>query len=151
MECVLRTTQGRHSGQRSYGVGDRSTRRQVAPSNINHPKPIGGGQYQHRVSHGAMSKDMKHFQEFLKSIEHHHQASNIQHRQMNKKEKHCYIFNWNQGGWNSEWATNIRSARKQARERWANQSEPVLTINESSFKRVTMAELQRIMNTDGFN
>ena len=70
---------------------------------------------------------------------------------MNKKEKHCYVFNWNQGGWNSVMATNIRSARKQARERWGNQSEPVLTINESSFKRVTMAELQRIMNTDGFN
>lgn len=70
---------------------------------------------------------------------------------MNKKEKHCYIFNWNEGGWNQEWATNIRSAQKQARERWANQANPVLTINESSFKRVTMAELQRIMNTDGFN
>ena len=70
---------------------------------------------------------------------------------MNKKEKHCYIFNWNQGGWNSVWATNIRSARKQAREQWADQEQPVLTINYDSFKRVTMAELQRIMNTDGFN
>ena len=34
--------------------------------------------------------------------------------------KHIYIFNWKQGGWNSIWATNIRSARKQAREQWCN-------------------------------
>jgi len=63
-------------------------------------------------------------------------------------KKHCYVFNWNQGGWNFEWATNIRSARKQAREKWADSKR--LTINEKSFKRVTTAELQRIMNTDGF-
>jgi len=49
------------------------------------------------------------------------------------------------------WDTNIRSARKQARERWADQRQPILTIDEQSFRRVTMAELQRIMNTDGFN
>jgi len=67
------------------------------------------------------------------------------------KQKNCYVFNWNQGGWNSVWDTNIRSARKQARERWADQRQPILTIDEQSFRRVTMAELQRIMNTDGFN
>ena len=65
--------------------------------------------------------------------------------------KHIYIFNWKQGGWNHEWATNIRSARKQARERWAEQKEPVLTINNESFKRVTYAEFERILATDGFN
>ena len=64
------------------------------------------------------------------------------------KTKHIYIFNWNQGGWNSELATNIRSARKQARERWTNEDR--LTIDYDSFKRVTMAEYQRILNTDGF-
>lgn len=66
------------------------------------------------------------------------------------REKHPYIFNWNQGGWNSVWATNIRSARKQAREQWANQEQPVLTINYDSFKRVTMQEYDRILRTDGF-
>ena len=65
--------------------------------------------------------------------------------------KHIYIFNWKQGGWNHEWATNIRSARKQARERWAEQKEPVLTINNESFKRITYAEFERILATDGFN
>ena len=65
--------------------------------------------------------------------------------------KHIYVFNWKQGGWNHEWATNIRSARKQARERWAEQKEPVLTINNESFKRVTYAEFERILATDGFN
>lgn len=69
---------------------------------------------------------------------------------MNKKN-HCYIFNWNQGGWNSIWAPDIRSARKQAREKWADQRQPVLTINEKSFKRVTMEEYNRILLTDGFN
>jgi hypothetical protein len=65
--------------------------------------------------------------------------------------KHIYIFNWKQGGWNHEWATNIRSARKQAREKWANQESPVLTIDEDSFKRVTFEEFERILATDGFN
>jgi hypothetical protein len=65
--------------------------------------------------------------------------------------KHVYIFNWKQGGWNHEWATNIRSARKQAREKWANQESPVLTIDEDSFKRVTFEEFERILATDGFN
>lgn len=69
---------------------------------------------------------------------------------MNKKN-HCYIFGWNEGGWNSEWATNIRSARKKARERWADQREPILTIDYESFKRVTMEEYNRILLTDGFN
>jgi len=64
-------------------------------------------------------------------------------------KKHCYVFNWNQGGWNSEWATNIRSARKQARERWADSKR--LTIDESSFRRVTMEEYNRICMSDGFN
>ena len=66
------------------------------------------------------------------------------------KTKHIYIFNWNQGGWNSELATNIRSARKQARERWANQENSILTIDYNSFKRVTMEEYNRILLTDGF-
>ena len=66
------------------------------------------------------------------------------------REKHPYIFNWNQGGLNSVWATNIRSARKQAREQWADQEQPVLTINWDSFKRVTMQEYNRILRTDGF-
>jgi len=66
-------------------------------------------------------------------------------------KNHCYIFGWNEGGWNSEWATNIRSARKQARERWADQREPILTIDYNSFKRVTMEEYNGILLTDGFN
>ena len=65
-------------------------------------------------------------------------------------KKHCYVFNWKEGGWNSEWATNIRSARKQARKQWANQEHPVLTIDESSFRRVTMGEYNKICMTDGF-
>jgi len=47
------------------------------------------------------------------------------------------------------WATNIRSARKQAREQWAD-PEAALTINYDSFKRVTMEEYDRILRTDGF-
>ena len=66
-------------------------------------------------------------------------------------KKHIYVFNWKQGGWNHEWATNIRSARKQARERWAEQEEPVLTIDNESFKRITYGEFERILATDGFN
>ena len=66
------------------------------------------------------------------------------------REKEPYIFNWNQGGWNSVWATNIREARKQAREQWADQEQPVLTINWDSFRRVTMQEYNRILRTDGF-
>jgi len=66
------------------------------------------------------------------------------------KTKHLYIFNWNQGGWNSVRATNILSARKQAREKWGTQEAPILTINYDSFKRVTMDEYNRILLTDGF-
>lgn len=71
------------------------------------------------------------------------------------KTKHIYIFNWNQGGWNSELATNIRSARKQARERWdidlrTFDGSRVLTIDYNSFRRVTMEEYNRILRTDGF-
>ena len=66
-------------------------------------------------------------------------------------KNHCYIFNWNQGGWNCIWAPDIRSARKRAREKWADQRQPVLTINEKSFKRVKMEEHLRILLTDGFN
>lgn len=65
-------------------------------------------------------------------------------------KEHPYIFTWNQGGWNSVWATNIRSARKKAREQWADQEQPILTINYESFKRVTMQEYDRILRTDGF-
>jgi hypothetical protein len=65
-------------------------------------------------------------------------------------KNHCYIFTWNEGGWNSIWAPDIRSARKQAREQWADQEQPILTINEKSFKRVTMQEYNRILLTDGF-
>jgi len=68
-----------------------------------------------------------------------------------KKTKHIYFFNWKEGGWNSVWDTNIRSARKQAREKWADQREPVLTINYNSFRRISMAEYDRILRTDGFN
>ena len=72
------------------------------------------------------------------------------------KQKHIYVFNWKQGGWNHEWATNIRSARKQARERWPTalkkfNGEPVLSIDEDSFRRVTFEEFERILATDGFN
>jgi hypothetical protein len=66
-------------------------------------------------------------------------------------KNHIYIFNWKQGGWNYVHATNIRSARKQAREKWANQESPVLTIDEDSFRRVTFEEFERILATDGFN
>ena len=66
-------------------------------------------------------------------------------------KNHIYIFNWKEGGWNYVHATNIRSARKQAREEWANQEPPVLTIDEDSFRRVTFEEFERILATDGFN
>ena len=72
-------------------------------------------------------------------------------------KNHIYVFNWNEGGWNHEWATNIRSARKQARERWPitlkkfEGGPPVLTIDEDSFRRVTFEEFERILATDGFN
>ena len=71
-------------------------------------------------------------------------------------KKHIYIFNWKQGGWNYVHDTNIRSARKQAREKWSTDlkkfdGEPVLTIDEDSFKRVTFEEFERILATDGFN
>jgi hypothetical protein len=70
--------------------------------------------------------------------------------------KHIYTFNWKQGGWNYVHDTNIRSARKQAREKWSTDlkkfdGEPVLTIDEDSFKRVTFEEFERILATDGFN
>ena len=69
---------------------------------------------------------------------------------------HIYIFNWNEGGWNHVRATNIRSARKQAREQWDNSlrkfnGEPVLTIDEDSFRRVSYVEFESILRTDGFN
>ena len=69
---------------------------------------------------------------------------------------HIYIFNWKQGGWNHVRATNVRSARKQAREQWDNSlrnfdGEPVLTIDEDSFRRVTYEEFESILRTDGFN
>ena len=66
-------------------------------------------------------------------------------------KKHIYVFNWKQGGWNYVHATNVRSARKQAREQWTNQEEPVLTIDEDSFRRVTFEEFDSILRTDGFN
>ncbi len=71
-------------------------------------------------------------------------------------KNHIYIFNWKQGGWNYVHATNIRSARKQAREKWSTDlkkfdGEPVLTIDEDSFRRVTFEEFERILATDGFN
>ena len=63
-------------------------------------------------------------------------------------KNHIYMFNWEQGGWNYVHATNIRSARKQAREEWGDKS---LTIDEDSFRRITYAEFERILATDGFN
>jgi len=48
------------------------------------------------------------------------------------------------------WDTNIRSARKQARERWKDKKPPVLTIDYDSFKRVTMEEYNRILRNDGW-
>jgi hypothetical protein len=71
-------------------------------------------------------------------------------------KNHIYVFNWKQGGWNYVHATNVRSARKQAREKWSTDlkkfdGEPVLTIDEDSFRRVTFEEFERILATDGFN
>ena len=63
-------------------------------------------------------------------------------------KNHIYMFNWKQGGWNYVHATNIRSARKQAREKWGDKS---LTIDEDSFRRITYSEFERILATDGFN
>jgi len=71
-------------------------------------------------------------------------------------KRHIYVFNWKEGGWNHELATNVRSARKQARERWTTDlkkfnGEPVLTIDEDSFRRVSYVEFESILRTDGFN
>lgn len=53
-----------------------------------------------------------------------------------------YIYNFEEGGWNSSQAANIRSARKKERERWKDS--PNLTIKEDSFKKVTSKELLEI-------
>ena len=53
-----------------------------------------------------------------------------------------YIYNFHGGGWNSGQATNIRSARKQERERWADS--PNLKPKEDSFRKVTWTELEHI-------
>jgi hypothetical protein len=53
-----------------------------------------------------------------------------------------YIYSFEGGGWNTQQATNIRSARKRARDRWADSS----TLNpvEDSFRKVTWTELESI-------
>jgi len=53
-----------------------------------------------------------------------------------------YIYNFESGGWNTQQATNIRSARKKARDRWADSD----TLNpvEDSFRKVTWTELEEI-------
>jgi len=53
-----------------------------------------------------------------------------------------YIYNFEGGGWNTQQAMNIRSARKKARDRWADSS----TLNpvEDSFRKVTWTELESI-------
>jgi hypothetical protein len=53
-----------------------------------------------------------------------------------------YIYSFEGGGWNTQQATNIRSARKKARDRWADSS----TLNpvEDSFRKVTWTELESI-------
>lgn len=53
-----------------------------------------------------------------------------------------YIYNFTSGGWNSGQAKDIRSARKQAHERWADS--PNLTPKDDSFRKVTWKELQDI-------
>ena len=52
------------------------------------------------------------------------------------------IYSFEGGGWNTQQATNIRSARKKARDRWADSS----TLNpvEDSFRKVTWTELESI-------
>lgn len=53
-----------------------------------------------------------------------------------------YIYTFEGGGWNTQQATNIRSARKKARDRWADSN----TLNplESSFRKVSWTELESI-------
>jgi hypothetical protein len=53
-----------------------------------------------------------------------------------------YIYSFEGGGWNTQQAMNIRSARKKARDRWADSS----TLNpvEDSFRKVTWTELESI-------
>lgn len=53
-----------------------------------------------------------------------------------------YIYTFEGGGWNTQQAMNIRSARKKARDRWADSS----TLNpiENSFRKVTWTELESI-------
>lgn len=59
-----------------------------------------------------------------------------------------YIYNFqhpHSSGWNTEQATNIRSARKQARERWKAESPTHdLMPNEKTFKRISYEELSRL-------
>jgi len=53
-----------------------------------------------------------------------------------------YIYTFEGGGWNTQQATNIKSARKKARDRWADSN----TLNplENSFRKVSWTELESI-------
>lgn len=58
-------------------------------------------------------------------------------------KKHRYMYTFTNGGWNTEMATNVRSARKQARERWSDSNG--LDINYSSFRRITHEEYESVI------
>ena len=61
------------------------------------------------------------------------------------RKNHRYIFTFEGGGWNTVMATNVRSARKIAREKYADSD--TLNPMPDSFNRIT-PDRYRIMCID---
>lgn len=55
-----------------------------------------------------------------------------------------YIFTFEQGGWNTVWATNKRSALSKAKNEWNSIS---LTVREDSLRKATQDGLETAMST----
>jgi hypothetical protein len=58
----------------------------------------------------------------------------------NSKVKKEYIYNFIDGGWNSEFAYSLKEAIAQAKLRWGNTE--ALKVNEKSFRLASESEIK---------
>lgn len=67
---------------------------------------------------------------------------NINH--INNITKVEYIYNFVDGGWNTEWATSEKEAIKQAKKRW--KGDDGLVVDTKSFRKSTKADMDNLLS-----
>lgn len=55
-----------------------------------------------------------------------------------------YIYNFIDGGWNTEWATSEKEAIKQAKKRWKNSGGS--KVDTKSFRKSTKEDMDRLLS-----